>query len=171
MKVLTAYFSHNGENYFSGKIVDVEVGNTAIVAKKIGEMTGCDLFEISREKPYPHGYRDCVNEARDEFVSSARPKLAETTDVSPYDVIILGYPNWCGTMPAPVFTFLEGGDFSGKKILPLCTNEGSGLARSVSDIAKCCKDAVVGEGLSVKGGNAADCDGGLRAWLKENGVL
>ena len=30
MKILTAYFSHAGENYFDGKIKAVTEGNTAV---------------------------------------------------------------------------------------------------------------------------------------------
>ena len=43
-----------------------------------------------------------------------------------YEVIFLGHPNWWGTMPMPVFTFLEEYDVSGKTIVPFCTHEGSG---------------------------------------------
>lgn len=171
MKLLTAYFSHSGENYFSGKIIAVEKGNTAIVAEKIAAMTGCDLFEIKRETDYPFGYRDCVKESRDEMVAGARPKLKEYKKIDGYDTVILAYPNWCGTMPMPVFSFLESADFEGKRILPLCTNEGSGLAKSVSDIKKLCPRAEVAEGLSVKGGNANICDAEVGEWLKKNGVL
>lgn len=171
MKLLTAYFSHSGENYFSGKIIAVEKGNTAIVAEKIAAMTGCELFEIKRETDYPFGYRDCVKESRDEMVAGARPKLKEYKNIDGYDTVILAYPNWCGTMPMPVFSFLESADFEGKRILPLCTNEGSGLAKSVSDIKKLCPRAEVAEGLSVKGGNANICDAEVGEWLKKNGVL
>ena len=171
MKLLTAYFSHSGENYFSGKIIAVEKGNTAIVADKIAAMTGCDLFEIKREVDYPFGYRDCVKESRYEMASGTRPKLREYKDVSGYDTMIVAYPNWCGTMPMPVFSFLESADFAGKKILSLCTNEGSGLAKSVSDIKKLCPKAEVAEGLSVKGGNANECDDDVRGWLYNNGII
>ena len=171
MKILTAYFSHSGENYFSGKIINVEKGNTAIVAEKIAAMTGCALFEIKRKTPYPEKYRDCVKEAVSEASVSARPELEIYPDVSGYDTVILGYPNWCGTMPAPVFTFLESADFSGKTLLPFCTNEGSGLGKSVADIKKVAPRAEAREGLSIKGGNARECDADLKKWLADNGVL
>ena len=170
-KILTAYFSHSGENYFSGKIIKIEEGNTAIVAKKIAAMTGCDLFEIKRAEPYPEKYTDCVKESREELKANARPKLSEYKDVSGYDVVILGYPNWCGTMPMPVFAFLDSTNFEGKKILPLCTNEGSGLARSTDDIKKLCPNADVCEGLSVKGSQAKESDDIVREWLKKNALL
>ena len=104
MKILTAYFSHSGENYFSGKIINVEKGNTAIVAEKIAAMTGCALFEIKRKTPYPEKYRDCVKEAASELNEAARPELEINPDGAGYDTVILGYHSWCGTMAAPVFT-------------------------------------------------------------------
>jgi flavodoxin len=43
--------------------------------------------------------------------------------IDDYSTVILGYPNYWGTMPMPVWTFLEHFDFSGKTILPFCTHE------------------------------------------------
>ena len=170
MKILTAYFSHAGENYFDGKIKAVTEGNTAIVAKKIAAATGSELFEIARETPYPYSYAECVKEAKEEFIRNSRPELKEKISVKGYDVVILAYPNWCGTMPMAVFTFLESGDFAGKKILPLCTNEGSRLGRSEGDVKKLCPEADIAEGLSVKGSLAAESDEKVNAWLKANGI-
>ena len=53
--------------------------------------------------------------------------LPEDLDV--YDEIYLGYPNYWGTMPMAVYTFLEHYDLTGKTIHPFCTHEGSGLSR------------------------------------------
>lgn len=170
MKILTAYFSHAGENYFDGKIIAVKEGNTAIVAKKIAAMTGSDVFEIARETPYPYSYAECVKEAKEEYIRNSRPELRENVSVKGYDAVILAYPNWCGTMPMAVFTFLESGDFAGKKILPLCTNEGSRLGRSEGDVKKLCPEADIAEGLSVKGSLAAESDEKVYAWLKANGI-
>ena len=170
MKILTAYFSHAGENYFDGKIKAISEGNTAIVAKKIAAATGSELFEIARETPYPYSYAECVKEAKEEFIRNSRPELKEKISVKGYDVVILAYPNWCGTMPMAVFTFLESGDFAGKKILPLCTNEGSRLGRSEGDVKKLCPEADIAEGLSVKGSLAAESDEKVYAWRKANGI-
>lgn len=170
MKILTAYFSHAGENYFDGKIKAISEGNTAIVAKKIAAATGSELFEVARETPYPYSYAECVKEAKEEFIRNSRPELKEKISVKGYDVVILAYPNWCGTMPMAVFTFLESGDFAGKKILPLCTNEGSRMGRSEGDIKALCPEADIAEGLSVKGSLAAESDEKVYAWLKANGI-
>ena len=66
-----------------------------------------------------------------------------------------------------VFTFLERYDWTGKKIVPLCTNEGSGLANSPKDIAASCPGAVIAEGLSVRGHQVKDSEAQIAAWAKE----
>ena len=58
-------------------------------------------------------------------------------------------------------------NFSGKTIYPLCTNEGSGLGRSVGDIQKLCPGAQVGEGLSVHGAEAAQSQALIRQWAEK----
>jgi hypothetical protein len=66
-----------------------------------------------------------------------------------------------------VFTFLEHYDFTGKTIIPFCTNEGSGLANSVTHIRQSCPGANVVEGQSFRGHK---CEAGaeeIGAWAKE----
>ena len=68
-------------------------------------------------------------------------------------------------MPMPVWTFLEGHDFSGKVILPFCTNEGSGLANSVSHIEKLVGGAEIKPGLSIKGSKVQESKADFENWL------
>lgn len=118
-KSLIAYYSRKGENYLNGSIVNLTVGNTEAVAKKIQVLTGSDLFEIDTVKPYPEDYTEATKVAMDEKRRNARTELTGVVDnMDAYDVIYLGYPNWWGTFPMAVFTFLESYDFSGKT-LPL----------------------------------------------------
>ena len=151
MKILVAYFSHEGMNYVDGKIVPLSVGNTEIIAKKIAGLISGDLFEIRTLESYPYDYKECVKTAVSELKADARPALANTIDVTPYDAVVLGYPNWCGTMPMPVKTFLCGADLSGKVIVPFCSNEGSGMGVSEKDIAKLCPKAILKKGISIHG--------------------
>jgi flavodoxin len=45
-KCLIAYFSRKGQNYSSGGIVDLKVGNTEVVAGMIQKITGDDMFPL-----------------------------------------------------------------------------------------------------------------------------
>ena len=143
-KCLIAYFSRSGNNYVSGTIVNLPVGNTEVIATMIQEITKGDLFHIEAVSAYPVDYTETTKVAQQELRTNARPKLTRNLESMPsYDVIFLGYPNWYGTMPMPVFTFLEEYNFSGKTIAPFCTHEGSGLGRSVADIKKMCPQSTV----------------------------
>ena len=109
--------------------------------------------------------------AMQELQSKERPALTgQVENMEQYDTIILGYPNWWGTMPMCVFTFLEAYDLTGKKILPFCTHEGSGLVHSVDDIRKVCPGTEVKDGLAIRGSAAASSDRLIKEWLKQNGM-
>jgi len=170
-KTLIAYFSHTGENYFGGQIRSISKGNTAVAAEFAQKAVGGDLFEIRTVKDYPVNYKQCTDIAAEEGRTNARPELRGTLpDISGYDTIVLGYPCWWGTMPQAVFTFLESADFSGKKILPFCTHEGSGMGRSESDIKKLCPAAAVSRGLAITGSSCASSEAAIKKWLSANGV-
>ena len=70
-----------------------------------------------------------------------------------------------------VATFLEAFDFTEKTILPLCTNEGSGMGSSERAIKQCAPGADVKKGLPITGSNAANAGESVRSWLSANGLL
>ena len=164
-KILVAFFSRTGENFFPGGNRFLEKGNTHIAAEMIAEACGADLFEIKAVENYSDTYRECAMRAKQELDANARPELVEDKDISGYDVLFLGYPNWCGTMPMPVWTFLDNHDFAGKIICPFCTNEGSGLANSIADIKKLAETADVKDGLSIKGSQVQDAKDAIGEWI------
>lgn len=167
--ILTVYYSRKGENYFPEGIRSIAKGNTEYAAEHIQKAVGGDLFEIDTVKPYAQNYRACCGEAVVEAKADARPEIKGfAEDISGYDTIFVCYPCWCGTAPMCVFTFLEHYDLTGKKIVPLCTNEGSGMGHSVEDLRKVCKGAEVTEGLAVRGHKCADSAESIGAWAKEN---
>jgi len=167
-RCLIAYYSRKGNNYAGGNIVDLPVGNTEVIAKKIKDLTGGDLFEINTVKSYPADYTETTKVAKDELRKNARPELTfKVKNIDDYDVIYLGYPNWWGTFPMAVFTFLEEYNLSGKTIIPFCTHEGSGIGRSESDIKKLCPDAKVLPGIAIWGGTVAGADNFVENWLKK----
>ncbi|MGA9188908.1 MAG: flavodoxin [Methanosarcina sp.] len=167
-KCLIAYFSREGNNYVSGNIVNLPVGNTKIVANMIQEMTRGDLFRIDTVKSYPEDYTETTNVAKKELHDNARPELSNHVEnIDSYNLIFLGYPNWWGTMPMPVFTFLEEYNFSGKIIVPFCTHEGSGLGHSEKDIAKLCPKATLLKGLAIHGSRVSAAKKDVADWLSK----
>ena len=168
-KVLIAFFSRKGQNYVSGSIKDLPIGNTEVVAGMIQEITGGDMFKIDTVKDYPVDYTQTTNVAKDELRAKARPELtAHVDNMDEYDTIILGYPNWWGTMPMAVYTLLEQYDLSGKTILPYCTHEGSGLSGTERDISRECPNATVKSGLSIHGTHAGSAKKSVESWLKKS---
>lgn len=171
MKTLIAFFSRADENYFAGAMHYVNVGNTEIVCRLIKEMIPADMFKIEMKRPYSPEYMTCIEEAKKDLQEKARPELAAYPDsIDGYDTVILAYPNYWGTIPMAVATFLEKYDFTGKTILPLCTNEGSGMGGSERTIRQCAPGADVKKGLPVTGSNAADSGASVKRWLSANGL-
>jgi len=164
-KSIVVFFSHTGENFFPGGIRRIEKGNTHIAAEMIAEVVGADLFEIKAANDYSDIYRECVARAKQEHDDNARPELVGGVDITGYEVIYLGYPNWCGTMPMPVWTFLDAHDWTDKIICPFCTNEGSGLANSMADLEKLAPAAEKKTGLSIKGSQVQDAKADIEAWI------
>lgn len=166
-KTLIVYYSRKGENYVNGSIRSLSKGNTEVIAEMIADLTGGDLFEVETVKTYPADYYACIDEAKAELRQSARPELKAYPDsLDGYDTIFVGYPNWWGTMPMAMFTFLEHYDWSGKTICPFCTNEGSGMGSSERDLKKVCAGAAVEKGLSIHGAEAAQSRDRVEAWVK-----
>ncbi len=168
-RILVAYFSRKGNNYVNGRIVNLTIGNTEAAAKIVARLTGGTLFKIDPVREYSNEYKTCTEEAQAELRSNARPELKTYLEsVDGYDTVVLCYPNWWGTVPMPVCTFLERYDFSSKTILPLCTNEGSGMGRSETDIARLCPGAHMRKGLAIQGSLVARSEEEIAQWLTES---
>lgn len=181
--ILVAYFSRvgnteweNGVDAVASASLNIEngeyVGNAEILAKMVQEATGGDLFLIQTEKTYPSDYRETTDEAKAEQNNDARPILSSHVEnMDKYDTVILIYPNWWGTLPQPLFSFLEEYDFTGKTILPLCTHEGSRMGSSESDIRSLCPNAALLDGLAVRGSSVSSAQSDVEKWLINSGIL
>ncbi len=167
-KNLIVYYSRKGQNYWNGSIKELAKGNTEIVAEMIERAVGGDIFEVETVKEYAEDYYACIAEAKQELQVQARPEIkAYVENMADYDTIFLGYPNWWGTMPMAMCTFLEHYDFSGKTILPFCTNEGSGMGSSERELKKLCAGAQVVQGLSIHGAEATQAENKVVAWIDQ----
>ncbi len=155
--ILIAYFSHSG--------------NTEVIANQIREYVGGDVFGIATVDPYPSEYDAVVKVAAEEKKNAFRPKLSRHLErAESFDAVFIGYPNWWSTMPMAVFAFLEQQRFPGKSIAPFCTHEGSGLGRSVQDLRKLCPQAVILEGLAIRGGVVRSAEKSVKAWIDRIGI-
>jgi len=175
--ILIVYFSRAGNSYGTEDVDAVSSaslaipGDTSVIANMVQGTIGGELFQIITVDPYPKDYRETTDVARVELDEDARPELsAHVEDMDAYDIVVLGYPNWWGTIPMAVYTFLEEYDFSGKTIVPYCTHQGSGLGRSVTDIKTLCPDSTILDGLAVSGSHVSNAQSDVDKWLSDLGL-
>jgi flavodoxin len=116
-KVLIAYFSRAGENYYYGGRRDLKTGNTEVLATTIREHIAADVYWIRAASRYSRDYDATVARNVREQNANARPRIANPLkSIDDYDVILLGSPIWNIRPPMIMSTFAESLDFSGKTI-------------------------------------------------------
>lgn len=176
--ILIAYFSvpenvdTDGIDANSGASIVVKnkdvLGNMQYMAMTIQEAIGGELFRIETKEKYPLEHETLVNQAKEEQNEEVRPELAtHIENVEQYDIFFLGYPNWWGDMPQPLYTFLEEYDFSGKTIIPFNSHGGSGFSNTIEEIKKLQPNATVkDDGLSISRNDVADSEQEITDWAK-----
>ena len=177
-RILIAYFSMPEDVNMSGvdAIASASIvvrdgerqGSTEFVAKRIQETVGGDLFRIETVQDYPLDHNLLVEQAADEQDESLRPELAgHIENMEQYDTVILGFPNWWGDLPMPVYTFLEEYDFSGKIIIPFVTHGGSGFSDTRDTISELQPGADISENtLSLSRNDVAESEAEIRQWAE-----
>ena len=154
-KAVVAYFSASGV--------------TERAAKELAAACGADLFEIRPETPYTAEDLDWRNKQSRSSLEMADPDcrpaiVGGVEDMSAYDTVFVGFPIWWGREPSVVDTFLDSGDFSGKKIFPFCTSGGSGIGKTAERIRSIVgENVVVDEGRRL-GGDVSEED--LKIWTE-----
>lgn len=153
-KILVAYFSWSG--------------NTKAVAEEIHKQVGGDIVEIVPATPYSETYSVTVAKAKAEQAANARPAIStKIADFEQYDTIYLGYPNWWGSMPMPVATFIDTYKMSGKKVAPFFTHGGGGVHRCMSDLEARAQGANFTDYLCLSGSSAKNSQGEITSWVKK----
>lgn len=151
-RILIAYFSQSG--------------NTRLIAQDIAHFTKGELFEIQTKEPIVGDFDTLVEKARADRAANRRPVLAKhVTNMSSYDVVFVGFPNWVGTMPMPVFSFLEQHNFKGKTIVPFCTHGTSGISDTISDLVKLNLGATIAPYFDVYRGDVAKARDEVGKWI------
>lgn len=144
-------------------------GNTEGIAEEIASQIDADLFEITLTHPYSNDYNTVLDEAQRDQNEQARPELAtQVEDMSQYDTVLLGYPNWWASIPMPIASFLEAYDFSNKTIIPFCSHGGGRFGQSITAISKLVPEAKLGEGLSIHYSDGSSLSEDVSNWLIMN---
>lgn len=142
--VLVTYFSYSG--------------TTRGVAETLSNQIGADLFEIAPKEDYSSLYPQSNMEIR----RGERPELSsEVENMEEYDIIFIGYPVWFHATPAPINSFLENYDLTGKLIIPFCTSGGSDIDETMPTFLDSC------EGLAVYGERRINGSSQIGSWLTE----
>ena len=167
-KTITVFYSLKGETIAPGmKIVNLEKGHTAAAAEFIQKAVGGELFEVETVKTYNPDHMKMIYEAKEELEKEIYPKLKNYPNLDEYDSIFLGFPNWWNTIPTPVFNFLMHYDWNGKRIIPFVTSGGGGFGKSIADIKRLCKGAVVEDnGGEFLGHQVETSEEEIASWAK-----
>lgn len=140
-------------------------GNTRTIAETIRKTTGGTLFEIQCVKPYPKDFKSCVKVARKDIKTGTPIKAFP--DVSKYDVIFVGSPNWFGTMAPPVRTFLARKELAGKTIFPFFTHGSGGMQNCERDVKALCKKQKLFPALALPGKDVKKAAPKVQNWIKK----
>lgn len=171
-RILVAYFSRPGENYYYGGRRDLEVGNTQVLAEMITELIDGDVYRINAADPYPTAYDPTVARNVTEQDRDARPEIADARpDIALYEHILLGSPIWNVRPPRIMNTFVDGLDFAGKTVHPFVTYAVSGLGSTARVYTDACVGAQIGTGLAVQGEEVTEHRDDVESWLRQSRLL
>lgn len=153
-KILVAYFSASGV--------------TAKVARKLAEVAEADLYEIKPDKSYTSADLDWTDRKSRSTVEmnnpTFRPAIAgELPDLGQYDVVFVGFPIWWHVAPTIINTFLEGGNYEGKTVIPFATSGGGGMGETNARLQPSCSGAILLPGKILNGRQTIDS---LRLWIE-----
>lgn len=176
--ILIVYFSMpedvntDGVNAVAGASIVMsegeKLGNVQYIAQIIQQNIGGELFRIETVQDYPLEHSVLVEQASNEQSNHVRPELkAFPENIEEYDTIFIGYPNWWGDMPMPLYTFLEKIDLSGKTIIPFCPHGGSRFSRTLQSIEEIQPNAEVSQnGFTISRDDVVDSKENIIAWLQ-----
>ena len=158
LSILITYYSHSGNTQEVSSMIQNEIGGT--------------IEEIFTVKNYPAKYDDLLPVAQQEKDDNERPELAQNArDPKDFDIIYLGFPIWCDTMPMAMYTYLEQYDFTDKIIIPFATSTEGDFGESIDDIKTLCPNAIVMDPLMIKDSDLTNASKQVHEWLDAMGML
>lgn len=118
-------------------------GNTQTMVNLISQVIDCDTCQIEPLTPYSTNYETMLKEVRlqQEQNQDVAYKPVDI-DLDAYDTILVGTPNWSGSLALPLRTFIKEHDFTNKKILPFLSHAGTGKEDIETELKEICNATV-----------------------------
>lgn len=126
-------------------------GKTEQVAQLIKSTLNCDILEVEPQTPYDDDYSTMLRRGQDELAAIEEgqyPEIkTEVDNFDNYDLIIVGYPIWYGSMATPMQAFLHNHatKLAGKRVALFATSGSSGITGSVSVARSLCSGSTIVE--------------------------
>lgn len=154
-RTLVAYFS--------------ATGTTEEVARRLAEVAGAHLHEITPEQRYTDADLDWHDKQSRSSVEmqdkNSHPAITDKLrDMEAYDVVYVGFPIWWYTCPTIINTFMEAYDFNGKTVIPFATSGGSSITKACADLKAAYPALNWKEGKLLNGASKGE----LRQWVESN---
>lgn len=150
-----------------------QTGTTETVADEVQRILGADIESIELTDPYSGTYDETIARVAQERQDGVLPELIPLkSDLSKYDVVFLAYPIWFGTYAPPIASLVKDNDFSGKKIVTLCTFGSGGLEQALGDLKKALPNAEIAENhFGIRSARIGAAAKELNRFLIENAYI
>ena len=137
------------------------------VAEAIASKTGGRIVEIRRQVPFPVDLKQAMQAAREEAVNHTLPPIAtKIPNANSYKTVFLCYPLWWGTMPMPVFTFLQETNLTGVNLIPVAGSPKGDMGQSLTDLEIHAPGAQIKDNYFINTPKKAE---DLNQWLEKLG--
>lgn len=150
-----------------------QTGISETVAQELQKLIGADIVSIEPVKPYSGTYDETIARVNQEMQDGVLPELNPLkSDLSKYDVVFLAYPIWFGTYATPIASLVKDYDFTGKKVVTVCTFGSGGVETAVQDLKKALPNAVIAENnFGIRKARIGSTAKELNRFLVENAYI
>lgn len=165
-RMLIVYYSWDENTQRAADFIAKSIGNERFQIK-------VHSYRIKLKDDYnTNSFDICIEQAKEQIIKKVKPKICNVPDdVSGYDIIFLGSPNWWDTIAPPVLTFTETMKEYKGPVAPFITRGSSGLGNCEEDIKKTLPKAKVLHAGLFSGKRLADRDEiteqAVKEWAKE----
>ena len=175
-KSIIIYFGRGVKNYLIGFLSKKEESSTEKVTCMLEELLkekgeNVDKCYISRVPDYSVNYMQCSQEYKEEKEGKMVPEIyssMENIDFSKYNKVYLCYPIYFGTIPFPMYKFLENFKIS-SDIYPVILHEGSESGKSLKDLNELFEENNIKKELVINSSRLNDLEKitkEIKEWLK-----